>query len=220
MYKFTPFERGVTFARGGGGLLDLIWGVLLSTGVALGLLRGKPEAVTAGVLRAAEGAITLTIGLVGTIALWTGLMRVAEEAGLPKAVARLFRPILTRLFPSVPPHHPAMGAIAMSFSANLLGLGNASTPLGLQAMRELQKLNPTPDEPSPAQSTFLCLAMGGLTLVPATVIALRAQFGSASPTASMAPTLFATIVGTITALTVDAAVRQIRRCRRGKGGRT
>lgn len=192
-------------------LLDLIWGLLLGLGVALGLAQGRPEAVTGSVLRAAEGAIALAIGLVGTIALWTGLMRVAQEAGLPVAVARLFRPLLVRLFPGVPRDHPALGAIAMSFSANLLGLGNATTPLGLAAMQELQKLNPDPAEPSDAQCTFLCLIMGGLTLVPATVIALRARYHSGHPTASLAPTLCATLAGTTAALLVDWLARRLRR---------
>jgi len=184
-------------------LLDFIWGLLLALGVALGLMRGQPEAVTNSVLRAAEGAITLVIGLVGVIALWTGLMRVAQESGLPGVVARLLRPVLVRLFPSIPRDHPALGAIAMSVGANLLGLGNACTPLGLQAMQELQQLNECPDGPSPAQCTFLCLIVGGLTLVPATVIALRARYHSGHPTAILAPTLCATLAGTLTALAVD-----------------
>ena len=200
-------------------MLDLIWSLLLALGVALALIHGQPDGVTNTVLRSAEGAIALAIGLVGTIALWTGLMRVAEQSGLPSVVARLLRPILVRLFPSVPRDHPAFGAIAMSIGANLLGLGNASTPLGLHAMEELQRLNRNPDEPSDAQSTFLCLVMSGLTLVPATVIALRARYRSQQPTASLAPTLCATLAGTITALSVDRLARTIRQRRARKGER-
>ncbi|MGE5550292.1 MAG: nucleoside recognition domain-containing protein [Bacteroidota bacterium] len=195
-------------------MLDYIWGLLLALGVLLASLGGRPETVTASVLRAAEGAVALVIALVGVIALWTGLMRVAEDAGLPRLVARVLRPVLACLFPSIPRDHPALGAIAMSISGNLLGLGNASTPLGLKAIRELQHLNPSRDEPSDAQCTYLCLVMGGLTLVPATVIALRARYQSAYPTASLGPTLCATLAGTAAALAVDWAARSIRRRRK------
>jgi len=204
---------------GDSAMLDLIWGILLCCGVALGIIQGRPEAVTNGVLRAAEGAVTLTIGLVGTIALWSGLMKVAEQSGLPSQVARLLRPMLKRLFPGIPKDHPAMGAIAMSVSANLLGLGNACTPLGLKAMQELQTLNPEKDAPSDAQCTFLCLVMAGLTLVPATVIALRVRFHSALPTASLAPTLCATLAGTAAALIVDRVLRRRKHYKAAKASR-
>jgi spore maturation protein A len=140
-------------------------------------------------------------------------MRVAEESGLPKLVARLLRPFLVRLFPTVPRDHPAFGAIALAVSANLLGLGNASTPLGLRAMEELQGLNENPAEPSEAQATFLCLVMGGLTLVPATVIALRARYHSLHPAACLAPTICATLAGTVTALAVDWLFRGVKKMR-------
>lgn len=199
-------------------MMDLIWGLLLAAGVALALARGNPETVTNSVLRSVEGAVALAIALVGVIAFWSGLMRVAEKSGLPKLVAGLLRPLLLRLFPRIPREHPALGAIAMSISGNLLGLGNACTPLGLKAIQELQKLNPAGDGPSDEQCTYLCLVMGGLTIVPATVIALRARFHSAMPTANLAPTLAATIAGTAAALAVDWAARRLRR-RRHAGGK-
>ncbi|MGE5549008.1 MAG: nucleoside recognition domain-containing protein [Bacteroidota bacterium] len=197
-------------------MMDLIWGLLLASGVALSLARGDPEGVTNSVLRSVEGAVALAIALVGVIALWSGLMRVAEESGLPTLIARILRPLLARLFPGIPAGHRAMGAIAMSIGGNLLGLGNACTPLGLRAIQELQKLNPAADEPSDAQCTYLCLVMGGLTIVPATVIALRARYHSAMPTASLAPTLCATLAGTAAALTVDWVARRLRRRAGGK----
>lgn len=191
--------------------MDLVWGLLLAFGTALGLIRGRPEIVTNDVLRAAEGAIAMVLGLVGTIAFWSGLMRVMEEAGLQRAVARLLHPILTKLFPSIPRNHPALGAIAMALGANLLGLGNASTPLGLRAMQELQRLNEDPSRPSAEECTFLCLVMGGLTLVPATVIALRARYRSQDPTATLIPTICATLAGTAAGLMVDRLAKRRRK---------
>ncbi|MGE5528577.1 MAG: nucleoside recognition domain-containing protein [Patescibacteria group bacterium] len=196
-------------------MMDLIWAVLLAAGVGLGIVSGRPEAVTGSLLRSAEGAVGLVLGLVGIIALWSGMMRVAQEAGLPGLVARVLRPLLARLFPDLPKGHPALEAVAMSLGANLLGLGNASTPLGLRAMAELQKLNPEQGRLSRAQGTFLALVMGGLTLVPATVIALRARARSAHPAAILAPTLCTTLAGTITALCVDRVA--LRLTNRGKG---
>jgi len=193
--------------------MDLVWGLLLAFGAALGLIRGRPEMVTGQILRAAEGAVSLAVGLAGTIALWSGLMRVMEEAGLQRAVARLLHPILTRLFPSIPRDHPALGAIALALGANLLGLGNASTPLGLRAMQELQRLNDDPGSPSAEECTFLCLVMGGLTLVPATVIALRARYRSADPSATLIATICATLAGTAAALAVDRLAGRRRRKR-------
>ncbi|NLG83128.1 MAG: hypothetical protein GX493_00660 [Firmicutes bacterium] len=197
-----------------GQMMDLVWGLLLFFGALLGVVRGRPEAATAAIFRAAEGAITLAVGLLGTLALWGGLMRIMEEAGLPRVVARLFRPLLARLFPGLPPDHPALGSVAMAFGANLLGLGNAATPLGLKAMQELQHLNEDPDRPSAEECTFLCLVMGGLTLIPATVIALRARYRSQDPAACLGPALLATLAGTLAALTVDFLAK-----RRKKGGK-
>ncbi|MGQ9778808.1 MAG: nucleoside recognition domain-containing protein [Bacillota bacterium] len=197
-------------------MMDLLWGLLLFLGAALGVIRGRPEAMTAEVFRAAEGAITLVLGLLGTLALWGGLMRIIQEAGLPRAMARLFHPILTRLFPGIPRDHPALGSIAMALGANLLGLGNASTPLGLKAMKELHLLSRDPTTPSPEECTFLCLVMGGLTLIPATVIALRARYRSQEPAACLGPAFLATLIGTIAALTVDGLARRKKKGKREK----
>jgi spore maturation protein A len=119
-------------------------------------------------------------------------MRVAEEAGLVAVVARLARPLLRRLFPEVPPEHPAMGAMVMNVAANMLGLGNAATPFGLEAMRRLDELNPEKGVASDAQALFCALNTASLQLVPATVIALRAAAGSRTPAAILGPTVVAT----------------------------
>ncbi len=163
---------------------------------------GAMKSVTTGILEAANNAAKLALGLVGVLALWTGVMKVAEAAGLVSLIARAMRPLLVRLFPEVPADHPAMGAIVMNMSANLLGLGNAATPLGLQAMKHLQALNPHKKSASNAMVLFLALNTTHLTLIPARTIALRLENGSASATSIVLPTLLATAVGMFTALVV------------------
>ncbi len=139
------------------------------------------------------------------------MMRIAERAGILRALARLLAPLVRRLFPDVPRDHPAMGYILSNMTANLLGLGNAATPMGIKAMEELQKLNPDPKTATPAMCTLLALNTASLTVVPTTVIALRAQMGSANPVDIVGTTLVATAIGTATAIVLDRWFR-----RRGK----
>lgn len=146
-------------------------------------------------LDAAGDAAKLALGLTGVLALWMGVMRVAEKAGLVALLARALRPLLVRLFPEVPADHPAMGAIVMNMSANLLGLGNAATPLGLEAMKHLQALNPRKDTASNAMVLFLALNTTHITLIPARTIALRLENGSADATNIVLPTILATACG-------------------------
>jgi spore maturation protein SpmA len=157
------------------------------------------KAVTNRSLDVASDAAKLALGLTGILALWMGLMRVAEKAGLVAALARLLRPILVRIFPEVPADHPAMGAIVMNMSANMLGLGNAATPLGLEAMKRLQELNPNKKSASNAMVLFLALNTAHITLLPTRTIALRNENGSVDPTNIILPTILSTVVGTIVA---------------------
>ncbi|HVN75521.1 MAG TPA: nucleoside recognition domain-containing protein, partial [Thermoanaerobaculaceae bacterium] len=161
---------------------------------------GRLDAVTKAAFDSARGAVELALGLIGVMALWLGVMRIAEEGGLVRALARLLRPLARRLFPEVPPDHPALLAILLNVSASWLGLGNAATPLGLKAMDELQKLNPTPDTASDAMVTFLALNTSSVTLVPATIIAVRATLGSSNPTEIVAPTIIASACATVVAV--------------------
>jgi spore maturation protein A len=158
------------------------------------------KALTDKTLESAKGAAGLAIGLVGVLALWSGIMRVAEKAGLVALLARLLRPLLRRLFPEVPEDHPAMGAIVMNMSANLLGLGNAATPLGLAAMKHLQELNPYKKVATNAMVMFLALNTTHLTLIPARTIALRLENKSLMATNIVVPTILATACGMIVAV--------------------
>ncbi|MBF0418020.1 MAG: spore maturation protein [Magnetococcales bacterium] len=158
------------------------------------------QALTNGMVEAANGSVTLSIGMVGVMALFLGLLKVAEEGGLLTLLARLIRPLMVRLFPDVPADHPAMGAMILNLSANALGLGNAATPFGIRAMKELDRLNPSPGVATNAMALFLAINTSSVTLVPTSVIALRASVGSVDPAAILSTTLFATFFSTSVAI--------------------
>jgi len=180
--------------------MGAILAVLLALSVAVAALRGRLPELTAAALDAAAKASGFALSLVGVLALWMGLMRVAEEAGLVRWIARLATPVLRRLFPGVPAHHPAMGAIVMNVAANVLGLGNAATPFGIRAMQELEALNPHPGTASDAQAMLCALNTASVQLVPATVIALRVAAGSRAPAEVIGPTLLASLCGVLAAV--------------------
>ena len=156
--------------------------VLLLASVAWAAFAGRMGALPAAVADGAARAVGFSLALAGVLALWLGLVKVAEEAGLVRAVGRLARPVLRRLFPDVSADSPAMGAIVMNVAANVLGLGNAATPFGLKAMEELERANPHPGTATDAQALFCSLNTASLQIIPATVIAMRAATGGAVDT--------------------------------------
>lgn len=162
----------------------------------------KIKAVTQAAFDYASIAVSIAVGLIGIMALWLGVMKVAEEAGLVKSLTRLLTPLMKRLFPDIPPDHPAVGAMIMNIAANMLGLSNAATPLGLKAMEELNKLNAKLGTATNAMCTFLVINTAGLVLLPATAIAVRAAAGSSNPGIIIGTSIFgatcATIAGLIT----------------------
>lgn len=197
-------------------MINSIWMGLLLSGIIVAAWNGKIEVVTQAVFTGAKEGIAVTFGLLSFLVFWLGIMRIAEEAGLVQSLARLLRPLVRLLYPSVPPDHPAMGSILANMSANILGLGNAATPLGLKAMRELQELNPDKKTASDAMCTLLAINTANITLIPATVIAIRSQYASAHPTEIVGATIVATALGTTVAIILDRWFRQ--RERRKKGG--
>lgn len=183
------------------GVREILW-----TAPAAPAAAGGPDALSPmaelakSMLDQAGASVTLAIGLVGVMTLFLGLMKVAEAGGLLVIIARTIRPLMTRLFPDVPADHPAMGAMILNFSANVLGLGNAATPFGIRAMQELDRLNPHPGTASNAMVLFLAINTSAITLLPTGVIALRAAAGSSDPSAIVPTTLFATICSTAVAI--------------------
>ncbi|MGF1489175.1 MAG: nucleoside recognition domain-containing protein [Prochloraceae cyanobacterium] len=154
-------------------MLNYIWLGMIFISVVVGSITGNIDKVTQAAIDSAKLAVELAIGLIGIMALWLGIMKIAEESGLVQSIAKIVRPIAVWLFPEVPPDHPAMGAIILNMAANILGLGNAATPLGLKAMQELQELNPQKDTATNAMCTFLAINTSSITLIlPATVVGL------------------------------------------------
>ncbi len=166
--------------------------------------------VTNAAFEIAGVAVQIAIGLIGIMALWLGVMRVAEQAGLINHLARLVRPITVRLFPDVPADHPAVGSMIMNISANMLGLGNAATPFGLKAMEELDKLNPKHGVATDAMVTFLALNTSCVTLIPATAIAVRAAAGSPDPAFIIGTSFLASLTATIFAVIISKLLSRVR----------
>ncbi|SMB98444.1 spore maturation protein A [Thermanaeromonas toyohensis ToBE] len=189
-------------------MVNFIWLAMLLAGIIVAGSQGKIEVVTGASLEAARTAVDLALELVGLMALWLGLLKIAEEAGLVRLLACGLKPLTRRLFPELPPDHPALGAILMNLSANILGLGNAATPFGLKAMQELQKLNPSPEEATPAMCTFLGLNTGCITLLPATIIGIRAAANSTDPTVIVGPTILSTSISMLAAILADRLFRR------------
>jgi spore maturation protein SpmA len=152
-------------------------------------------------------AFEMTLGLTGTLAFWMGMMKVAEDSGLVQRLAKFLSPVLTKLFPDVPENHPALGSIFMNYSANMLGLDNAATPIGLKAMQELQTLNTNKDTASNSMIMFLVLNTSGLTIIPVSIMAYRSSNGAADPTDVFIPMLLATMFSSVIGL-LAVSIRQ------------
>lgn len=182
------------------GMLNYIWFGLMAIAVVVAAVNGTADAVTKGAVESASSAVQIAIGLVGIMTLWLGIMRVAEAAGLVTLIGRALRPLLRWLFPEVPADHPAGGAIVVALAANVLGLNNAATPLGIKAMEALQALNRDKDTASNAMVTLMAVMTSGVQIVPATMIGVLAAAGSSSPTTIIAPTIVATFIGTVVAV--------------------
>lgn len=174
----------------------------------------KTKAVTQAALDYASTAVTIALGLIGIMALWLGVMKVADEAGLLRIVTRMLAPITKRLFPDVPSDHPAIAAMIMNIAANMLGLSNAATPMGLKAMEELNKLNPKAGTATNAMVTFLAINTGGLILIPATAIAVRAAAGSANPGIIIGTSIFGAMCATVAGVVAAKLLQRLPRYRK------
>ena len=182
-------------------MLNYLWLGLILCGVVLGVQTGKTEAVTAATFDAAKASLmTIALPLGAVMALWLGIMRLAEKSGAVERLSSFLKPLLTRLFPDVPADHPAMGAMVMNIAANMLGLGNAATPLGLRAMQGLESLNPRPGTATNAMCTFLAINTSYVQLIPATAVGILAAAGSIHPTAIIGTALVATTCSFVTGI--------------------
>jgi spore maturation protein A len=174
----------------------------------------KLRAITQAAFEVAGTAVNIAIGLIGIMALWLGVMKVAEAAGLLSVLTRLLTPVTRRVFPDVPPDHPAVGAMIMNIAANMLGLSNAATPLGLKAMEELNKLNPKVGTATNAMVTFLAINTGGLVLIPATALAVRASVGSANPGLIIGTSIVGAFCATVAGVAASKLLQRLPRYKR------
>ncbi|MBU7593351.1 nucleoside recognition domain-containing protein [Metabacillus halosaccharovorans] len=184
-------------------MVNIIWVMLTVIGIVFAMFNGTMDEVNEAIFKGGKEAVTIAIGFISVLVFWLGLMKVAEKAGLLEKLGNLFKPIVTRLFPEVPPEHPAMGYMLSNMMANLFGLGNAATPLGIKAMEQLKVLNGGSDKASRSMITFLAINTSSLTLIPTTVIAIMMTYGSSSPTSIVGPTLIATFLSTLGAILID-----------------
>jgi len=195
--------------------LNYIWIALFVISFVVGIIKmifGDFNALPAmmdSTFESAKNAFEMCLGLTGTLALWMGIMKIGEDSGLIKGLARFLSPVLTRLFPEVPKGHPALGSIFMNISANLLGLDNAATPMGLKAMQELQSVNPQKDTASNAMIMFLTINTSGLTIIPISIMAYRAKAGAVDPTDIFIPLLLTTLFSTFVGLIICSIYQRI-----------
>jgi len=180
--------------------INVIWLGMIIIATVIAAYTGRMEEVTRASFDSAKSAVTLAINLIGPMALWLGIMKVAEAGGMMQAVARGVRPLMVRLFPEVPPEHPAMSAMIMNMAANMLGLGNAATPMGIKAMQELDELTAEKGTASNAMCLFLAINTSSVTILPLGVITVRAAANAASPAAILVPSLIATCCSTLVAV--------------------
>jgi spore maturation protein A len=196
-------------------MVNIIWVMMALVGIVFAALNGTIREVNEAVFQSAKEAVTISIGMISVLVFWLGLMKIAEMSGLLAALAQLFKPLVRRLFPEVPANHPALGYILSNMIANMFGLGNAATPLGIKAMEELKKLNGDRDIASRSMVTFLAINTSSITLIPATVISIRMTYHSASPGEIIGTTFVASLFSTIAAIMID---RWFYIRRRKKGG--
>ena len=197
-------------------MINFIWCGMIVIGIIVGTLTGNIEAVSTTAIEWAETAVELSLGLIGVMALWLGLMKIAEEAGIVRGMGLLMKPIMVRLFPEVPADHPAMGSIVANMAANFFGLGNAATPLGIKAMQELQDLNENKDEASNAMVMFLAINTSSITLISSSIIAYRSAAGAANPADVIGPTIIATAVSTTVAIIACKVLEKLPKYKREK----
>lgn len=183
-------------------MLNIAWLIMILVSVVAAIFNHRLDALSNGITESATTAFSMALGLGGILCFWLGLFKIAEQAKLVNILSRLIKPLMKRLFPDVPAEHPAMGAIILNISANMLGLNNAATPFGLQAMSELQKLNPYPKIASNSMCTFLAINTSSVQLIPTTAIAYLTAAHADNPTSIIFSAFIATTCSTVTAIIV------------------
>ena len=189
--------------------MNLLWLIMICISIVFAVFTGNLEAFTKSIFDGAKAAVEISLFLLGIVSVWLGITRILEDSGLIYRIAHLFKPIISRLFKNIPGDHPSITAITLNVLANLFGLGNAATPLGIKAMQELDTLNQDKGSITPEMMTFIVINTASIQLIPFTVIGILAGFGHGNPAAVVFPVLISTAISTITALLVLAAFRKV-----------
>lgn len=189
--------------------MNWVWLILLSVSILFAIATGNLDAFTKAIFDGAKSAVEISLFLLGIVSVWMGITQILEDSGLIHRIAHLFRPLISRLFRGIPGDHPAISAITLNVLANLFGLGNAATPLGIKAMQELDTLNPEKETITFEMMTFIVINTASIQLIPFTVIGILAGFGAANPAAITLPTLIATVISALTALLILFAFRRV-----------
>ena len=188
-------------------MLNGIWTFFILVSIIISIATHHADRITQGIFQGAKDGVLFSFGLISIIAFWLGIMEIAQQAGVIAMLSKILSPLVRWLYPSVPRDHPAMGFLIANMSANLLGLGNAATPLGISAMRQLQMLSKEKDRATDAMCTLLALNTASLTLIPTTVMGLRLSFQSRAPSDIVLPTALATLIATVAAVFFDRFFR-------------
>ena len=190
-------------------MLGYIWFFFILAAIIIGGINGRIDAVVQSIVDSSKLAVEISISLIGVMAFWLGMMKIAEKSGIVSSISKLIKPITKRLFSDIPPDHPAIGHVAMNFTANALGVTNAATPIGIKAMSEMQKLNSSKKVATDAMCTFLAINTAGVQIVPASIIAVLAASGAKNPTIIIGPTFISTLIALISAVTVVKILEKI-----------
>lgn len=193
----------VVFDVGGNDMVNYIWAGMILIGLIVAAINGKIDVMSQAAFEGAKNGVTISFTLISFLVLWLGIMKIAEHSGLLMQLTKLLKPIVSFLFPDIPKNHPALGYILSNMSANILGLGNAATPMGLKAMQELQKLNEDKNSASRSMITMLALNTSSLTIIPTTVIGYRIATGSQNPVEIVGAAIFASMFATFIAIVAD-----------------
>jgi spore maturation protein A len=189
--------------------MNVLWLIMICVSIVFAIFTGNLEAFTKSIFDGAKSAVEVSLYLLGIVAVWMGITKILEDAGLIYRIAHLFKPIICRLFKNIPDDHPSISAITLNVLANLFGLGNAATPLGIQAMQDLETLNQDKGTVTPEMMTFIVINTASIQLIPFSVIGILATFGHSNPASVVFPVLIATTISTLTALFVLAAFRRV-----------
>ena len=191
--------------------MNVVWIILIAVSVITAAFTGRLEELTKAIFEGAKAAVEISLYLLGIVSLWLGITKIIEDSGLIHRISHLFRPLITRLFKTIPDDHPAISSITLNMLANFFGLGNAATPLGIKAMQDLQTLNEGKDTLSFEMMLFIVVNTASVQLLPFTVVGILSAFGSINPSAIVLPTICSTVISAVIALCILFLFRRFAR---------